>query len=97
MAHTANEWKTGDRITATKLNAIENDLAAVGDGEQGPKGDAGATGPAGPTGPKGDKGADGTTGASVKAIELELTDSSVTGGTATLTDDSTVSITVTTK
>lgn len=97
MAHTANEWKTGDTITATKLNAIENDLAAVGDGEQGPKGDAGARGPAGPTGPKVDKGADGATGASVKAIELELTDGSVTGGTATLTDDSTVSITVTTK
>ncbi|KAF5440748.1 collagen-like protein [Pediococcus sp. EKM202D] len=97
MAHTANEWKTGDTITATKLNAIENDLAAVGNGEQGPKGDAGATGPAGPTGPKGDKGADGATGASVKAIELELTNGSVTGGTATLTDDSTVSITVTTK
>lgn len=97
MAHTANEWKTGDTITATKLNAIENDLAAVGDGEQGPKGDSGATGPAGPTGPKGDKGADGATGVSVKAIELELTDGSVTGGTATLTDDSTVSITVTTK
>lgn len=79
MAHTANEWKTGDTITAPKLNALENDLAAVGDGEQGPKGDAGAT------------------GASVKAIELELTDGAVTGGTATLTDDSTVSITVTTK
>jgi hypothetical protein len=94
MAHTANEWKTGDTITATKLNAIENDLAAVGDGEQGPKGDAGETGP---TGPKGDKGDAGATGASVKAIELKLTDGSVTGGTATLTDDSTVSITVTTK
>lgn len=79
MAHTANEWKTGDTITATKLNAIENDLAAVGDGEQGPKGDAGAT------------------GASVKAIELELTDGTITGGTATLTDDSTAPITVTTK
>lgn len=79
MAHTANEWKTGDTITAPKLNALENDLAAVGDGEQGPKGDAGAT------------------GASVKAIELELTDGTITGGTATLTDDSTAPITVTTK
>ncbi|QDZ69503.1 collagen-like protein [Pediococcus pentosaceus] len=97
MAHTANEWKTGDTITAPKLNALENDLAAVGDGEQGPKGDAGATGPAGPTGPKGDKGDAGATGASVKSIELEITDGSVTGGTATLTDDSTAPITVTTK
>ena len=97
MAHIFNEWKTGDTITAPKLNVIENDLAAVGDGEQGPKGDAGETGPTGPTGPKGDKGDAGATGASVKAIELELTDGAVTGGTATLTDDSTVSITVTTK
>jgi hypothetical protein len=97
MAHIVNEWKTGDTITAPKLNAIESDLAAVGDGEQGPKGDAGETGPTGPTGPKGDKGADGATGASVKAIELELTDGAVTGGTATLTDDSTAPITVTTK
>lgn len=94
MAHIVNEWKTGDTITAPKLNALENDLAAVGDGEQGPKGDAGETGP---TGPKGDKGDAGATGASVKAIELELTEGAVTGGTATLTDDSTVSITVTTK
>ena len=38
----------------------------------------------------------GATGAYVTAIELELTDGVVSGGTATLSDDSTVTITVTT-
>ena len=41
-------------------------------------------------------GAKGDDGASVKAIELELTDGVVSGGTATLTDDTAVTITVTT-
>ena len=41
-------------------------------------------------------GATGADGASVTAIELELTDGVVTGGTATLSDETTVSITVTT-
>lgn len=38
----------------------------------------------------------GADGASVTAIELELTDGVVTGGTATLSDETTVTITVTT-
>lgn len=38
----------------------------------------------------------GATGASVTAIELELTDGVVSGGTATLSDETTVAITVTT-
>ena len=37
----------------------------------------------------------GATGAYVTAIELETTDGAVTGGTATLSDDTTVTITVT--
>lgn len=41
-------------------------------------------------------GATGADGASVTAIELELTDGVVTGGTATLSDETTVTITVTT-
>lgn len=80
-------------------------------GIQGPKGDTGATGPQGPAGPagvKGDKGATGATGAqgpagqkgadgkSVKAITLTTNaEGAVTGGTATLSDDSTIQITVT--
>lgn len=80
-------------------------------GIQGPKGDTGATGPQGPAGPagvKGDKGDKGATGAqgpagqkgadgkSVKAITLTTNaEGAVTGGTATLSDDSTIQITVT--
>ena len=41
-------------------------------------------------------GATGEDGASVTAIELELTDGVVSGGTATLSDGNTVTITVTT-
>lgn len=37
----------------------------------------------------------GATGAYVTAIELETTDGAVTGGTATLSDETTVTITVT--
>ena len=73
-------------------------------GPKGDKGEPGETGPAGPAGPKGDKGdtgakgAAGTNGAdgkSVTAIAL-TTDASgkVTGGTATLSDQSTIQITV---
>ena len=41
-------------------------------------------------------GAKGEDGAYVTAIELELTDGVVSGGTATLSDETTVTITVTT-
>lgn len=40
-------------------------------------------------------GADGNDGASVTAIELETTEGAVTGGTATLSDGNTITITVT--
>lgn len=46
-------------------------------------------------GDKGDKGDTGATGAYVTAIALTTTEGAVTGGTATLSDGSTVSITVT--
>lgn len=69
-------------------------------GEKGDKGDKGATGATGPAGAKGDKGATGAKGAdgkSVTAISL-TTDASgkVTGGTCKLSDNSSITITVTT-
>lgn len=62
-------------------------------GVQGPKGDKGDTGPKGDTGAQGPAGADGK---SVKAIALTTNaEGAVTGGTATLSDNSTIQITVT--
>ena len=62
-------------------------------GVQGPKGDTGETGPQGATGATGPAGADGK---SVTAIELTIdAEGNVTGGTATLSDRSTIDITVT--
>ncbi|MCH3962998.1 MAG: hypothetical protein LKE46_01870 [Clostridium sp.] len=61
------------------------------------KGDTGEAGPAGAKGDKGDKGDTGATGAHVTAIALTAdAEGKITGGTATLSDDSTVEITVTT-
>lgn len=85
MAYTPTEWKDGDIITAERLNKLEAGVQNEQVGPQGPKGDTGATGPA------------GADGKSVKSITLTADGTGkVTGGTATLTDDSTVPITVTT-
>lgn len=67
-------------------------------GEQGSKGDAGPQGETGPSGQDGEQGPAGPAGAdgkSVKAIELTTTAGAVTGGTCTLSDDSSIPITVT--
>lgn len=82
-------------------------------GIQGPKGEKGDTGPqgligeTGPQGPVGQDGAQGATGAigpagadgkSVTAITLTTdAEGNITGGTATLSDESTIKITVTTE
>lgn len=67
-------------------------------GAVGPKGDKGDTGVAGPKGDKGDPGvagANGADGKSIKAIVLRTNEGGqVTGGTATLSDESTIEITV---
>ena len=47
------------------------------------------------TGEKGEKGDDGADGAYVTAIALTTTEGAVTGGTATLSDGTTINITVT--
>ena len=71
-------------------------------GAQGPKGDKGDKGDTGPKGPAGQNGAQGATGPagadgkSVTAIELTTNaEGAVIGGIATLSDKSTIQITVT--
>lgn len=90
MAYVKNEWATGDVITADKLNNIENGIENEQVGPAGVPGKDGAVGPAGPAG------APGKDGNSVAAIAL-ITDATgkVTGGTATLSDKTTLPITVT--
>lgn len=110
MAYTPTTWTDGDLITAEKLNKLEAGVQNEQVGPRGPAGPKGDTGDAGPQGPKGDAGAQGPAGAdgrdgaqgpagadgkSVKAIALTTTAGAVTGGTCTLSDDSTIAITVT--
>lgn len=98
------------KIITTKLLAditefVEAQKGPKGDtGEQGPvgpagpkgdQGDPGAQGPKGDKGDRGDAGAQGPAGASIQSIVLTRDGAgTITGGTATLTDNSTVSITV---
>ena len=86
----------------TGAKGDKGDTGAAGaTGAQGPKGDKGDTGATGPAGAKGDTGAAGAqgpkgdTGASITAISL-VKDSTgvITGGTATLSDNSTITITI---
>lgn len=99
MAYTPTTWTDGDLITAEKLNKLEAGVQneQVGpQGPAGPKGDTGAQGPKGADGKNGAQGPAGADGKSVKAIALTTTAGAVTGGTVTLSDDSTIQITVTT-
>lgn len=110
MAYTPTQWNNGDKITAEKMNKLEQGVQNEQVGPQGPAGPKGETGPQGPAGPKGDPGetgpagppgktgAQGPAGADgkyVTAIALTTTGGAVTGGTATFNDNSTLPITVT--
>lgn len=91
MAKTKEELKV---MFATGKKPTGADFAELIDGVEGPVGPQGPAGAKGTTGAKGDK---GDTGVGVKSIVLTVdTDGKVTGGTMTLTDDSTAPITVTT-
>lgn len=89
------------KLESGELKGQKGDKGATG--ATGAKGEKGDTGPAGPQGPAGAKGATGAAGAkgadgkSVKAISLTADSSGkITGGKCTLSDNSTLTITVTT-
>ncbi len=105
MAYTPTAWKNGDTISAEKLNKMEQGILAADTRTMtpGPKGEPGAAGKNGADGAKGDPGTPGAPGAkgadgkSVTAITLTKdATGAITGGTATLSDKSTIAITVTT-
>lgn len=102
MAYTPTQWNNGDKITAEKMNKLEQGVQNEQVGPQGPAGPKGETGPQGPAGPKGDPGETGPQGQAgadgkyVTAIALTTTGGAVIGGTATFNDESTLPITVTT-
>lgn len=64
MAYTPTVWKTGDVITAEKMNKLEE---GVQNEQVGPQGPAGATGATGATGPAGAAAGFGTPTATVDA------------------------------
>ena len=85
---------TGVITASVKAKGITAAMLADGVAVSGPKGDPGNPGAAGKDGAPGAKGADGK---SVKALALTVDAAGkVTGGTMTLSDNSTVAVTVTT-
>lgn len=92
-ADEANALVTTDRIKHIEDGIANEQIGPAG--KDGTNGKDGATGPAGKDGATGTKGADGKAGASVKSIKLTKDENGlITGGTATLTDNTTAPITV---
>lgn len=90
--NTGTPTATGS-ISGTTLTLDFKNLKGA-KGDKGDTGAAGAKGDTGATGAKGDAGAAGADGKSVTAIKLTTTDGAVTGGEATLSDGSKITITV---
>jgi hypothetical protein len=83
------------KLESGELKGQKGEKGATG--ATGAKGEKGDTGPAGAKGATGVAGAKGADGKSVKAISLTADSSGkITGGKCTLSDDSTLTITVTT-
>jgi hypothetical protein len=81
MAYTPTNWSAGDEITSAKLNNMEKGIK-----------DGSTT-----AGPAGKDGTNGKDGISLTALALVAdADGKITGGTATLSDKSTIDVTVTT-
>lgn len=86
---------TGNTVVEVLEYIIDNFVE--GTGPQGPAGPKGDKGDKGDTGEQGPAGADGADGLSIQSIQLTVVEGAVTGGTATMSDGSTiVPITVTT-
>lgn len=86
-AYQPTTWKLNDTITADLLNKMEQGIAAA---------DTRALTP-GPQGEPGAPGAKGADGKSIIAIALTKdAGGAITGGTATMSDNTTITITVTT-
>ena len=62
MAYTPTQWNYGDKITAEKMNKLEQGVQNEQVGPQGPAGPKGETGAQGPAGPKGETGPQGPAG-----------------------------------
>lgn len=62
MAYTPTQWNNGDKITAEKMNKLEQGVQNEQVGPQGPAGPKGETGAQGPAGPKGETGPQGPAG-----------------------------------
>lgn len=99
-----NGWKPikstqgpkGDPFTYEDFTEEQLQALTGPTGPQGPKGEKGDQGSQGPKGDIGETGQPGKDGLSIKAITLTVsTEGAIIGGTATLTDDSTIQITVT--
>lgn len=87
----ASKQEILEQIQPGKVITVKllTDITEFVEAQKGPKGDTGEQGPAGAKGAKGDA------GATIKSIVLTKGgDGAITGGTATLTDDSVVPITV---